>query len=296
MNRRNNPNIINIVYFSGTGGTALSAKHVSDALKNKDINADISELFQHNNPSIEPYDMLILMFPVYAADAPYPIYKWISSLPIVQNKKAVIISVSGGGEVSPNTDCRIKSLRLLEKKGFQVTNEYMLCMPANFITATVDNLAVKLIQILPRKCDIIANEIVNGIPRRKKAILKDRLIRFLCKPEKIGSKFFGRTIKVNTNCNSCELCLKKCPTSNIKMVNGKPEFQWKCCLCMRCVYSCPSKALKPRFMSFCVLKDGFDLGRIQKKVNQEEIPNADNFSNSLIWNGVTKYITDIEHI
>jgi len=289
-------NNVNIVYFSGTGGTELAAQHVTNALINKDISTSLSEIFQHNITTIELLSTLVLMFPVYALDAPLPIYKWINSLPSVKFVKTVIISVSGGGEVSPNTDCRTRIIKLLEDKGFEITNEYMLCMPANFLTPTPESLSNKLFQILPQKCEIIAHEIVNGISRRKKALFRDKLTRMLCKPEKIGSKFFGRTLKVSKNCSSCGLCSRRCPTSNIKMINGTPKFGWNCCLCMRCMYACPKKAINPLIMRSFVLKDGFDLEMLQRKAKDEIIDESNDLTKSLIWDGVIKYVSDVDFL
>ena len=101
-------------------------------------------------------------FPVYAADAPGTVTRWLATLPKRIHGTAVVVSVSGGGEVSPNTACRVRSIRRLTHKGYAVTGEYMLCMPSNFIMPTPDDLAIKLLRVLPEKCARIAAEIAAG--------------------------------------------------------------------------------------------------------------------------------------
>ena len=281
-----------IVYFSGTGGTALAAQTLSDSLMEKGVEIRLSEIFREDMPEIKPDESLILMYPVYAADAPGPVYKWIDSTEKTQNRKATVISVSGGGEVSPNTACRVKAVKRLGRKGFKVINEYMLCMPSNFIMPTPIDLAVKLIRVLPEKCGKIAEEIVSETPGRKKPLFLDRITIIFFSMEKLGSKVFGKTLKAFDECNGCGLCAKTCPRGNIMMDGGRPKYGWKCVICMRCVYACPKHAIRVRLplLKNAVLKDGFDLRGIQMSAEAAD-DKADEISDTgLLWEAVVRYI------
>jgi len=44
-------------------------------------------------------------------------------------------------------------------------------------------------------------------------------------------------------CVSCGQCEKLCPTGNITLKNGKPEFSDKCVQCLSCLQYCPKKAI-----------------------------------------------------
>jgi ferredoxin len=45
-------------------------------------------------------------------------------------------------------------------------------------------------------------------------------------------------------CNGCNTCRKICPLSNIRMINGHPEWLHKCQLCMCCIQWCPQEAIQ----------------------------------------------------
>lgn len=87
-----------IVYFSGTGGTRRAAE--------AHANADITTA---NSASSSP-ETLVLFFPVYSFNEPTPIAEWVERLPAVLShqgkKQALVISISGGGEVPSNSACR----------------------------------------------------------------------------------------------------------------------------------------------------------------------------------------------
>jgi hypothetical protein len=59
------------------------------------------ELDAKNKLAINSEHLLIILYPVYAFNAPRPVYDFISSLPMSNKAQAAVISVSGGGEVSP---------------------------------------------------------------------------------------------------------------------------------------------------------------------------------------------------
>ena len=106
---------VHIIYFSGTGGTAFAAETLLDEFIDIGIAAKKTEIFQNDMPMLRADETLVLMYPVHAGDAPTPIFKWISSLEESHGFSSVI-AVSGGGEISPNTACRVKPIKRLKEK------------------------------------------------------------------------------------------------------------------------------------------------------------------------------------
>lgn len=279
-------------YYSGTGGTAMAAQQFKEAFLEKGSSCTLHHITNGASSKLEDHGMLVLLFPVHAFNAPHAVYQWIDALAVVKDIPAVVVSVSGAGEVSPNTACRVQSIQMLQKKGYQVVYDTMLIMPSNWATALEEPLAVCLLKVLPDKVkhiteDILAGKVVKGNP-----LAMDRLISKAGKLETFGGRMWGRTIRPQENCTGCSWCSKHCPAGNITMQNGRPEFGKKCHMCMKCVYGCPEKALKPKVFEFFVIKEGYDLKALSKKLDLYSVEEVRNSEVAAMWSGVQKYLEE----
>lgn len=108
---------IKIAYYSGTGGTELAAKTLQDALKKMNCVSTLEHIMFGVKPTKGSHELLILLFPVHAFNAPHAVYQWLDDLEAIRSVNAAVISVSGAGEVCPNTACRVGSIKRLQKKG-----------------------------------------------------------------------------------------------------------------------------------------------------------------------------------
>ncbi len=284
-----------IVYFSGTGGTARYAALLADALQNRGVTVTKTELNNQPSAPVEA-QLLVMMYAVYAANAPQPVGEWIAAAPEGNGRKAAVLSVSGGGEVFPNTACRLPTIRALTNKGYDVFYENMLVMPSNFMVAYSDELSASLLRAAPRKASAIADDLMAGKKRRISPSMGNRLITQVCKVEKVGSKWFGRSLKADDRCINCGWCAKHCPRGNITMREGKPAFGNRCVICMRCVYGCPQKAIVPGLMRSVVLKQGFDLATLEERMKAiETLPPVEKLTEGKMYMGVMEYLTRDEH-
>jgi ferredoxin len=48
---------------------------------------------------------------------------------------------------------------------------------------------------------------------------------------------------VNSDCNSCNKCVRNCPLNNVELVSGKPIWKGNCTHCMACIACCPREAI-----------------------------------------------------
>ena len=283
--------IFEIVYYSGTGSTELVAKCFYRILAEKGFSGGIhrvsSELF-----TPEPHDFLVLVFPVHACNAPEAVYKWLENIPSVNKIPALAVSVSGGGEISPNTACRVSSIKRLEKKGYDVIYDEMIVMPSNVVVATKEALAIKLLEVLPVKAKIILDGFLSGTRHRSAPKLIDRIFSKLGELEKPFTKSFGKRIKVSSNCDGCGKCVSHCPAKNISLLSGKPVFGDKCHLCLGCLYLCPKKALAPGIWKFIVIKEGYDIDKLSKMAPLTTTLDVEKAAKGYIWSGVRKYLND----
>ena len=279
-----------IAYYSGTGGTAMAAKCFYEALQEAGCAGHIHALSQGGGNF--PHDLLLLLFPLHACNAPAAVYRWIENLPAAENIPAAVISVSGGGEVSPNTAGRVSSIKRLEKKGYHVIYEGSLVMPSNCLVATKEPLAVKLLEVLPGKVKQMARDILSGAEHRSRPLLIDRLFSKLGEMEKPCAKFFGRRMRVSEECDGCGRCAENCPAGNISLAAGRPEFGKRCNMCLGCIYGCPKWALRPRLGKFLLLKEGYDLSRLEEKIPLREPVDVESLAKGFLWSGVRKYLKD----
>lgn len=283
---------IKIAYFSGTGSTARVAVALEKELARRDVSVMMSGIRAGVLPSDDDEDLLVLLFAVHACNAPEIVYRWIDSIHNERPIPAAVISVSGGGEISPNTACRLSSIGRLEKKGYNVFYEKMIVMPSNWIVKTHDHLAIRLLEVLPLKAARIVDDLLAGVTRRTRPKLIDRVFSKIGEMEKRGAKIFGKRIRVNANCNGCGWCAMNCPADNISMVDGRPVFGGECLLCLKCIYGCPNSALEPGMFKFITVKEGYDLKALEKKMEGVELAPVEDLAKGYLWKGVKDYLLE----
>ena len=281
-----------VIFFSGTGGTRRAATAMAQALTARGCTATLTELDNRPLPAMQA-ELLVLLYPVYAANAPQPIMEWLASLPECAGRTAAVISVSGGGEVFPNNACRVDVIRRLQKKGFLVPYEAMLVMPPNFMYACTDEACALLLRETSRRAERIAEALLAGERRRTRLHPLDLLISLVCRAEWIGSRYFGRQLHANEQCVHCGWCASHCPRGNITMKAGIPAFDDRCVLCLRCVYGCPERAIRPDILKSIVLKDGFDLTSLETRMaGRTAFPPVKETAPGMVLWGVRKYLLE----
>jgi ferredoxin len=283
-------NKIKIIFFSGTGSTAIVADTFEKSLRDHGKTVMKHELNKRNLPAKDDEDMAIFIYPVHACNAPEPVYEYINAISTVDKVQAVVISVSGGGEIIPNTASRLHCIKRLEKKGYDVIYEKMIVMPSNWMVATVDGLAIRLLEILPSKVEKIVSDLFSGVRRRTKPDFINRLLSDMGELEKYFSGYFGKKIEANENCNGCGWCEKACPRINITLNNGRPNFNNTCVLCLRCIYGCPQKALMPGIGKFIIIKQGYSLSVIGKQTGKDKLDSVEELAKGYLWKGVKEYL------
>lgn len=288
-----------IVFFSGTGGTKRIAKKMEETLVSHGygvnlfpLDLSIQDSLTIENEKIKKSKYLFVFFPVYSFNAPKPIFEWIQELPVIEGKPTIVVSVSGGGEISINKSSRTACIQALEEKGFNVFYEKMLVMPSNFAITANDDLNMWLLKIMPEKVMKIVEEVINDKNNRievNKRSKKRKSELFLH-----GSKKFGLSLNASEACNSCNWCANNCPRDNIKMDSGKPVFSDKCIMCMRCIYSCPSKAITSDKFRFATLKNGYNLKALENKMKDKKLQPISKCSKGILWIGARKYLFEKE--
>ena len=282
---------VTIGYFSGTGSTLRVAKCFEACFHSRGISCRLVPVSTRDMADV-PEDMLVVIYAVHALNAPEPVYRWLDSLPAVQGRPAAVISVSGGGEVFPNTACRVSTIRRLEKKGYAVNLETMLVMPSNFAAPTPEAYAVRLLELLPKKVERAVSALLSGTRRRAKPSVCDRFLSKVGEIEKFGGTSVRKNDPLRSGLHRLRPVRRKCPAANITIMNGRPVFGSHCSFCLGCLYGCPLKALQPGIMKSILLKDGYSMQDFERKAVLHTKERADDVPRRKAWAGVRKYINE----
>lgn len=288
-----------IVYFTGTGGTQRIAEALEQEMKENGCDTSSFPLDYQINPSfvidkkiLQRTDLIFVLYPVHAFDAPRPVYEWIDQLPDGEKKRTIVLSVSGGGDVAPNKGSRVRCIRALEEKNYQVVYEKMLVMPSNFAFTASDDMNMWLLKSVPERAAEIAADVmadkVNRVETKERERSGETFFQRIQPPvEKFGLYLFATEA-----CDSCEWCADHCPRMNIRMVKGKPEFSDQCIMCMRCVYGCHAHAIMSEKYGFAIVKEGFDLQALEEKMKDKKLKAIEDCEGGILWFGVKRYLLE----
>ncbi|MGI6106238.1 MAG: EFR1 family ferrodoxin [Raoultibacter sp.] len=285
---------VRVVFFSGTGCTALCVKALSASLAARGCSVICDELRVGGcKGNAFDEDLLVIMYPVHAFDAPTPVYEFLAQMPEGKGKNIAVIATSGAGEMFPNRASRFEVCRQLEAKRYRIVFEDMIPMPSNWIVPTPEDAAVALLQRLPATCKNIATDLLAGNEKRLHAPLGDRIFSKIAILEKgkMGQIRFGEKITPTEACTLCGWCSRNCPRNNIEQTQEGLRFGSSCVLCLRCIYGCPHQALKPGFAKFIAIKEGFSLNALKGR-EQADIDSALAQTNKLVWKGVYRYLRE----
>jgi len=223
-----------IYYFSGTGNSKWTAESL--ALKTND--SAISIIDCKNKITVNSGETVGFVFPIYAWDTPKIMLDFIKKVDVSDNAYVFIVCTCG-----ENCGNAIEKLQ----KSFKIDSAYTLVMPNNYvvgsniedeslINAKIENAKIKLEEIAE---NINIKAPVFNIIKGKIAFIKTAIVAPAFNKFALSDKPFT----VSENCISCNKCECVCPVSNIKMIDGKPQWQGHCIKCLACINYCPTKAI-----------------------------------------------------
>lgn len=234
-----------ICYFSGTGHTKKVVDKYVEEMTANGCEVDTFKI-EGNDLKCDPsgYDMLGIGYPIHAFNAPSIVVDFAKALPKCDAPKKLFIIKSSGEPLSLNNISSGKTVRILKRKNYVLTNEYHYVMPYNMIFRHSDAMAHRMWHTAERLIPIDCREILGGKEVKLKRVFMGRFLAWLFRIEHWGGRFNGKKYKVNDNCVNCGKCVRGCPTENIKIEDGKFVFGNKCLMCVRCSFSCPVDAIK----------------------------------------------------
>jgi ferredoxin/flavodoxin len=287
-----------VAYYSGTGGVKRVANSFEEILIKRNCEViihsmDISEFNKYKdkyNNLVNEVDLIIVLYAVYAFGAPRPVDTWVENLPKANKLPVIIVSVSGGGEIWPNTSCRVATIKGIEKKGYEVVYEKMMAMPANMLCKVNDDLVMHLINDIPINVNKILNDVFKGKRRRSRFKTSTRVLMPITNIQKKSTGKFSKELIAKENCTGCGWCAANCPMGNIELKDNKPIFSDNCIICLRCYYGCPNNAIYNEKAKGILFKEGFNLKKVEKRMEGIELKPIKECCKGIAWIGVKKYL------
>lgn len=274
--------------FTGTGNTLRVCKMLANELNDNNAISEINLIKNVSNPNIVlDYDKVVFAYPVHGFNTPTPMLDFLNSLPESKDNKSCYILRVSGEALTLNNAAGIVPKRILAKKGYLVTGEFMYVMPYNIIFHHTDNMAARMENAAKAKAAKDAKDIAQNTGELAKNNLFSRMVSLVCRAEHVAMPLMGKHYKTTEDCVGCGICENLCPTENIKMTNGKPNFGKDCVGCMACAFHCPKNAIR------ISLLDGW---RVNGAYNFNGTPATDDEVCNYCKNSYLKYFHQAENL
>lgn len=234
-------NELELYYFSGTGNTKFIVDYVISKLNSNGVDAEVYHI-EDKSPKITKGKNKMFVFPANSQSVSPFIWKFFKDLPEGNGEKLfVLITLNESSYVAEPL------YKLFKKKGYTPVYFSEVSMPNNMIvnnTVDTENDKTRVKNAL-KKCDEIVQDIVNGKSKWVSEFKGSRFVSFLSRNTNLPWISMRLIFKLEVNketCTKCGICEKSCPVGNIEMKDG-PKHNKKCQFCMRCISSCPNKAI-----------------------------------------------------
>lgn len=231
-----------LYYFTGTGNSLWVARKLSEKLGQAEVVPIVKSLEQKEvSPNT---DTVGFVFPLYFCGIPDIVRRFLERIDLNTPDYIFVIATRGltSGLVFSLVD------GLLRKKTKELGSAFYLTMPDNYIPNIEPPPPSKIPKIMADASSSI-DKIAHIVLEKKNTNPRDPWFWNL-----LGKTYYTNWVRdvhsrdqsfnVTDSCNSCGICHKVCPVSNITLNEGKPSWRHQCEQCMSCLEFCPRKAIQ----------------------------------------------------
>jgi ferredoxin/flavodoxin len=247
-----------LVYYSQDGSTGRIAEAVAKGLRAEGHSVDLHNLKDGPAPGPGGYDFLGIGAPTNYFRPAFLVTDHLNSLPALAGKPFFVFVVCGGDPGETGNVVR----RALEQKGgkeagyarYRGANYFIGYLKQGFLVSPGHPKPETYAQAEQFGHGVAA--CLAGKEYRKPAYdapthVVFRIERFLTN-RLFARQVFSRLFHVDRKkCTACGLCMKNCPTRNIREDReGRPVWGRNCVLCFSCESKCPTDAINSRVTWF----------------------------------------------
>ena len=253
-----------VFYFTGTGNTEFVARELRAAFGPEHPTELFNIEFLPEQPSAElfaPFDLLIFGAPVIAFNPPKYFVQFLRRLPEGKGRRAALFLNAGGERWA---DIGYASA-ILRRRGYNVTSELFFLTVGNMLLRAQNDDTGELYFVLLgwkfrqdsrglfAQCQAevrdFARQLLAGVHHRLRpspiAQALQTLTRWLF--YSLACPTFKWCVHAQRDCTFCGICVKACPTANIRLDGKRLGFGTACTVCYRCLNVCPKQAIRFRW-------------------------------------------------
>ena len=243
-----------VLYFSGTGNTKYIAERFSRKMDavclSIEDDADFTTL-------IGTHDTVVFCYPVYGSRVPRIMREFAAEHTAALKGKKLVVFIT---QVSFSGDGARVLCDLLPEGHVEVIYAEHFNMPNNICNfVLLRKASKKSIQNRLKKAEKLMDEVCRninaGIVKKKGFSNIAKLLgmiqgrawqgdsRNIAPKENTMEYRAQRSIRIDSGCTVCEVCVEVCPMKNLENSNGAIIHKNNCTICYRCVNRCPQREI-----------------------------------------------------
>jgi len=233
-----------LYYFSGTGNSLTIAKQLSEKLDDCEL-IPIAKANREDLPTTSS-EKVGFVFPLYYYGLPKIVFDFATQLKL-DDANYLFAVITKAGEVDGVPLIQLE--RILRTKSKTLNAGFFVLMPDNF-TLDPHETSEEEMKLLFQKVGPIVAKISKSVERNH-INLNIELIEGKKYKYERGNRNFHKNVNkgdsaffADQNCTSCGICEEICPVDNIKLVDGKPQWQHLCQQCLACMNFCPECSIQ----------------------------------------------------
>jgi ferredoxin len=246
------------IYFSGTGNT----KYIAELFSRKMDAACYSiEADTDFSAEIKRHDTIAVCYPIYGSRVPLIMREFVAKyVDDFKGKKLIVfvtqLAFSGDGARVLTDLFPANHVNVIYAEHFSMPNNISNTF---FLRQRSNKSLAKKAHKADRKMDRVCHDIRNGKVKRRGFSAFSKLIgKVQGKPWQGDSRNISaskgsmeyrakHSVKIDANCNACNICVQCCPMHNFENVQGIITPKDNCTICYRCINLCPQKAISVWF-------------------------------------------------